>query len=149
MWPQQAGLKHWPEAGTARIDSQISASTPSRVLLESHKNWRLHAFNWHTHAIGAVDLHQQHRWHAPTRGLCCRFAPMSHSAPPLAPTLMFAAPGGAQHDLCGDSSMDETAAGGLHDAFIEVSDELALAVDASEDDECDEEPVGAGVGLYM
>ncbi len=59
---------------------------------------------------------------------------MSHSAPPLAPTLMFAAPDGAQHaviDLYGDSSVDETAAGGLHDAFIEVSDALALRVDAS------------------
>ena len=72
---------------------------------------------------------------------------MSRSAPPRAPTLMFAAPDGTQHpliDLCGDTSEDEMAAGGPCDAFLEVGDALALAVAASEDDECDEEPVGTG-----
>ena len=47
-------------------------------------------------------------------------------------------------DLCGDSSEDEVADGGPCDAFVEVGDALALAVDASEDDECEEEPVRAG-----
>ena len=73
---------------------------------------------------------------------------MSHSAPPRAPTLMFATPDGTQHpliDLCSDSSEDEAAAGGLCDAFVEVRDALALAVDASEDDDCEEQPVVAGV----
>ena len=72
---------------------------------------------------------------------------MSRSAPPRAPPLMFAAPDGTQHpliDLCGDSSEDEMAAGGPCDAFLEVGDALALAVATSEDDECDEEPAGAG-----
>ncbi len=73
---------------------------------------------------------------------------MSHSAPPRAPTLIFAAPDGTQHpliDLCGDSSEDEAADDGLYDAFVEVGDALALAVDASEDDECEVQPVRAGV----
>ena len=61
---------------------------------------------------------------------------------------MFKAPDGTRHpliDLCSDSSEDEAAAGGLCDAIAEVGDALALAVDASEDDECDEEPVRAGL----
>jgi hypothetical protein len=65
---------------------------------------------------------------------------------------MFAAPDGALHpliDLCGDSSEEEVAAGGPYDAFGEVGVELALAVDASEDDKCDEEPVGAGLWHCM
>ena len=77
---------------------------------------------------------------------------MSRSAPPLAPTLMFAAPDGTFHpliDLCGDSSEDEAAADGPCDAFVEVGDALALAVDASEDDECEEEPVYAGLWYCM
>ena len=87
-----------------------------------------------------------------TRVFCDRFAPMSHCAPPRAPPLMFAAPDGTQHpliDLCGDSSEDEAAAGGPCDAFVEVGDALAVAVDASEDDECEEEPVRAGVCQCM
>jgi hypothetical protein len=72
---------------------------------------------------------------------------MSRCAPPRTPTLMFAAPDGTQHpliDLCGNSSEDEAAAGDPCDAFVE---DLvgALSVDASEDDECEEEPVCAGV----
>ena len=77
---------------------------------------------------------------------------MSRGAPPRAPTLMFAAPDGTHHpliDLCGDSSEDETGAGGLHDVVVEVSDALALAVDASEDDECEEEPAVAGLWRCM
>ena len=77
---------------------------------------------------------------------------MSHNAPPQAPTLMFAAPDGMQHpliDLCGESSDDEVADGGPCDAFGEVGDALALAVDASEDDECEEEPVHAGLWYCM
>ena len=73
---------------------------------------------------------------------------MSRCAPPLAPSLMFIAPDGTQHsliDLCSDSSEDEAAAGGPCDAFVEVDDALELAVDASEDDECDEEPLRAGM----
>ncbi len=69
--------------------------------------------------------------------LCSHFAPMSYSAPPRAPTLMPAAPDGTHHpliDLCGESSEDEVAAGGLHDAFVEGGDALALPVVASEDD---------------
>ncbi len=65
---------------------------------------------------------------------------------------MFAAPDGTQYrliDLCSDSSEDEAAAGGLHEAIVEVGDALALAVDASEDDECEEEPVVAGVRHCM
>ena len=61
---------------------------------------------------------------------------------------IFAAPKGTQHalmDLCGDSSDDTAAAGGPCDAFVEVGDALALAVDASEDDECEEDPAGAGL----
>ncbi len=63
---------------------------------------------------------------------------------------IFAAPDGTQHpliDLCSDSSEDEEAAGGPCDVIVEVGDALALAssVDASEDDECEEEPVVAGV----
>ncbi len=84
--------------------------------------------------------------------LCCRFAPMSRCAPPRAPTLLFAAPDGTQHqltDLCGDSSEDEAATGGPCDAIAEVGDALALAVDASEDDECEEEPVHAGLWYCM
>ena len=74
--------------------------------------------------------------------------PRAHSAPPRAPTLMFAAPDGTLHpliDLCSDSSEDEAAAGGPCDAFVEVGDALALAVNTSEDDECEEEPVRAGL----
>ena len=59
---------------------------------------------------------------------------------------MFAAPDGTQHpliDLCGDSSEDEATAGGPCDALVEVGDVLAVAVDASEDHEGEEEPVGA------
>ena len=77
---------------------------------------------------------------------------MSHSAPPRAPTLMFAAPDGTQHpliDLCGDSSEDKAAAGGPCDVFVEVGDALALAVDASEDDECEKDPAGAGLWHCM
>ncbi len=63
------------------------------------------------------------------------------------------APDGTQHppiDLCSDSSEDEAAAGGPCDAFVEVGDALALAVDASEDDVvCEEEPVVAGVWHCM
>ena len=65
---------------------------------------------------------------------------------------MFAAPDGTLHpviDLCGESSEDEAAAGGPRDAIVEVGDALALAVDASEDDECEEEPVVAGVWICM
>ena len=61
---------------------------------------------------------------------------------------VFTAPNGTQHpliDLCSDSSEDEAAAGGPSDAFVEVGDALALAVDASEDDECEENLVVAGV----
>ena len=64
---------------------------------------------------------------------------------------VFIAPDGTQHpliDLCSDSSEDEAAAGGPREAIVEVDDAaaaLALAVDASEDDECEEEPVVAGV----
>ena len=61
---------------------------------------------------------------------------------------MFAAPDRTQYpliDLCSDSSEDEAAAGCPCDAIVEVGDALALAVDASEDDECEEEPVVAGV----
>ena len=61
---------------------------------------------------------------------------------------MLAAPDETQHpliDLCSDSSEDEAAAGGPCDAIVEVGDAPALAVDASEDDECKEEPVVAGV----
>ena len=61
---------------------------------------------------------------------------------------MFAAPDRTQHpliDLCSNSSEDEVAAGGPRDVIVEVGDALALAVDASEDDECEEEPVVAGV----
>ena len=67
-------------------------------------------------------------------------------------TSIFIAVDGTQHpliDLCSDSSEDEAAAGGPCDAFVEVGDALALAVDASEDDECEEEPVGAGVWHCM
>ena len=78
---------------------------------------------------------------------------MSYSAPPRAPTLMFATPDGTQHpliDFCSDSSEDEAAAGGPCDAFVEVGDELlALAVAASKDDECEEEPVHAGLWYCM
>ncbi len=77
---------------------------------------------------------------------------MSRGAPPRAPTLMFAAPDGTHHpliDLCGDSSEDEAVAGGLHDVVVEVSDALELAVDASEDDECEEEPAVAGLWRCM
>ena len=62
------------------------------------------------------------------------------------------APDGTQHppiDLCSDSSEDEAAAGGPCCAFMEVGDALALAVDASEDDECEEQPVVAGVRHCM
>ena len=64
--------------------------------------------------------------------------------------MMFAAPDGTQHpliDLCSESSEDEEAAGGPCDAVVEdlVGDALALAVDASEDDVCEEEPVIAGM----
>ena len=65
---------------------------------------------------------------------------------------MFATPDGTQHpfiDLCSDSSEDEAAAGGPSDAFVEVGDALGLSVDASEDDECEEEPVVAGVWHCM
>ena len=65
---------------------------------------------------------------------------------------MFAAPDGTQHpliDLCGESSEDEVADGGSCDAFVEVGDALALAVDTSKDDECEEEPVRAGVSNCM
>ncbi len=77
---------------------------------------------------------------------------MSHGAPPRAPTLMFAAPDGTQHpliDLCGDSSEDEAADSGPCGAFVEVGDALALAVDTSEDDECEEEPLHAGLWYCM
>ena len=77
---------------------------------------------------------------------------MSHSAPPRTPPLMFAAPDGTQHpliDLCGDTSEDEMAAGGPCDAFVEVGDALALAVHASEDDECEKDPVRAGLWYCM
>ena len=80
--------------------------------------------------------------------LCCCFAPMSRCAPPLASTLMFKAPDGTRHpliDLCSDSSEDEAAAGGPCDAMVEVGDALAVAVDASEDDECEVQPARAGV----
>ncbi len=65
---------------------------------------------------------------------------------------MCIAPDGTQHpliDLCSDNSEEEAAAGGPCDAIVEVGDALALAVDASEDDECEEEPVGAGVWHCM
>ena len=65
---------------------------------------------------------------------------------------MCIAPDGTQYpliDLCSHSSEDEAAAGGPCDAFVEVGDALALAVDASEDDECEEEPVRAGVWHRM
>jgi hypothetical protein len=61
---------------------------------------------------------------------------------------VFTAPDGTQHpliDLCSDSSEDEAAAGGPRDAVVEVGDALALSVYASDDDECEEEPVRAGV----
>ncbi len=77
---------------------------------------------------------------------------MSRSAPPRTPTLMCIAPDGTQHpliDLCSDSSEDEAAASGPCDAFVEVGDALALAVDASEENECKEEPVRTGVWHYM
>ena len=77
---------------------------------------------------------------------------MSHSAPPRAPTLMFAAPDGTQYpliDLCSDSSEDEVAASGPCDALVEVDDALALAVDASEDAKCEEEPECAGLWYCM
>ena len=73
---------------------------------------------------------------------------MSHSAPPRAPNLMFAAPDGTHHlliDLRGNYSEDEAAAGGPCDALVEVGDAVALAVDTSEDDEGEEEQVGAGL----
>ena len=76
---------------------------------------------------------------------------MSRCAPPLAP-LMFIAPDGTQHpliDLCSDSSEDEAAAGGPCHAIVEVGDAIALAVDASEDDECAKEPVRAGMWHCM
>ena len=101
--------------------------------------------------IRAADMQQKraHTFlHMHARVLCFCFAPMSRSAPPLAPTLMFAAPDGTFHpliDLCGDRSEDEAADGGLLDAFVEVGDALALAVDASEDDECEEVPARAGL----
>ena len=65
---------------------------------------------------------------------------------------MFAAPDGTHHPLiglCSDSSEDEAAASGSCAAIVEVGDALALAVDASEDDECEEEPVVAGVWHCM
>ena len=65
---------------------------------------------------------------------------------------MFAAPDGTQHpliDLCSDSSEDEAAAGGPREVIVEVNDALAVAVDASEDDECEEEPVVASVWYCM
>jgi hypothetical protein len=65
---------------------------------------------------------------------------------------MFVAPDGTQHpliDLCSDSSEDEAAAGGPREAIVEVGDALALAVDASKDDECEEEPVVAGAWHCM
>ena len=65
---------------------------------------------------------------------------------------MFVTPDGTQHpliDFCSDSSEDEAAAGGPCDAFVEVGDELALAVAASKDDECEEEPVHAGLWYCM
>jgi hypothetical protein len=66
---------------------------------------------------------------------------------------MFSTPDGTLYpliDLCGDSSEDEAAAGGPCDAFVEVGDALALAVDASEDDECcEEEPARAGMWYCM
>jgi hypothetical protein len=65
---------------------------------------------------------------------------------------MFAEPDGTQHpliDLCSGSSEDEAAAGGPCDAIVEVGDALALAVDASEDDECKEKPVRVGVWHCM
>ncbi len=80
---------------------------------------------------------------------------MSHGAPPRVPTLMFTAPDWTQHPLiylCSDSSEDEGAAGGPCNAIVEVGDALALAhlaVDASEDDECEEEPVRAGLWNRM
>jgi hypothetical protein len=77
---------------------------------------------------------------------------MSHSAPPRSQTLMFAAPDGTQHpliDLYGDSSEEEAAAGGPCDAFVEVGDALELAVDACEDDECEEDQVHAGLWHCM
>ncbi len=86
--------------------------------------------------------------HFTRRVLCDPFAPMSRGAPPLAPTLMFAAPDGTKHpfiDLCGDSFEEETVAGGPCDVFVEVDNALAAAVDASEDDECKEEPVRTGM----
>ncbi len=61
---------------------------------------------------------------------------------------MFAAPDATQHplvDLCTESSNDEAAAGGPCEVIVEVGDALALAVDASKNDECEEEPVVAGV----
>ena len=65
---------------------------------------------------------------------------------------MFAAPDGTHHpliDLCSDSSEDEVAAGGPCDAFVEVGDALALAVDANDDDECEEDPVREGMWHYI
>ncbi len=67
-------------------------------------------------------------------------------------TSIFIAPDGTHHpliDLCSDTSEDEAAPGGPCDAFVEVGVALALAVDASEDDECKEEPVRAGVWHCM
>ena len=72
---------------------------------------------------------------------------MSRYAPPLTPTLTFAAPDGTHHpliDLRSKSSEYKAAAGGPCYAIVEVGDALALAVDASEDDECEEESVRAG-----
>ena len=70
---------------------------------------------------------------------------------------MLIAPDETQHpliDLVSDSSEDEAAAGGPCDVFVEdlVGDALALAhlaVDTSEDDDCEEGPVGAGVWHCM
>ena len=61
---------------------------------------------------------------------------------------IFMVPDGTHYpliDLCSDSSEDEAAAGGPCDAFVQVGEALALAVDASEDAECKEEPVSAGL----
>ena len=65
---------------------------------------------------------------------------------------LFTAPDATHYpliDLCSDSSEDEAAAGGPREAIVEVGDALALAVDASEDDECEEEPVRAGMWHCM
>ena len=76
--------------------------------------------------LRAAELHQQHT-RLLIRVLYSCFAPMSRSAPPLAPSLMFMAPDGTHHpliDLCSDSSENEAAAGGLHEAIVEVGDAL-------------------------